>query len=87
MPKNSNVMGFSGSVNGTTKTQVFWILVFANVNGPIVTVCCHNSMCGHGGMCAPSPQKIMLNVNQTDKGKLVHPTKKQAPPPSLENQS
>ena len=27
-------MGFSGSVNGTTKTQVFWILVFANVNGP-----------------------------------------------------
>ena len=29
-------MGFSGSVNGTTKTQVFWILVFANVNGPNV---------------------------------------------------
>ena len=27
-------MGFSGSVNGTTKNQVFWILVFANVNGP-----------------------------------------------------
>ena len=34
MPKTPNVMGFSGSVNGTTKTQVFWILVFANVNGP-----------------------------------------------------
>ena len=38
VPKNPNVMGFSGSVNGTAKkkTQVFWILVFANVNGPIV---------------------------------------------------
>ena len=32
-PKSS--MSFSGSVNGTTKTQVIWILVFANVNGPI----------------------------------------------------
>ena len=29
-------MGFSGSVNGTTKPQVFWIWVFANVNGPTV---------------------------------------------------
>ena len=29
-------MGFSGSVNGTTKNPRFWILVFANVNGPIV---------------------------------------------------
>ena len=29
-------MGFSGSVNGTTKKpRVFGILVFANVNGPI----------------------------------------------------
>ena len=40
-------------------------------------------MCGHGGMCAPPPQKIMFNVNQTDKGKLVHPTKKLPPPPSI----
>ena len=30
-------MGFSGSVNGTT--QFFWILVFANVNGPIHVLC------------------------------------------------
>ena len=36
VPKPPNVMGFSGSVNGTNKTQFFWILVFANVNGPIV---------------------------------------------------
>ena len=36
MPKNPNVMGFSGSVNGTTKNPGFWILVFANVNGPRV---------------------------------------------------
>ena len=26
VPKTPNAMGFSGSVNGTTKTQVFWIL-------------------------------------------------------------
>ena len=32
-------MGFSGSVNGTTKNPGFWILVFANVNGPYVRVC------------------------------------------------
>ena len=36
MPKTQNVMGFSGSVNGTTKNPGFWILVFANVNGPLV---------------------------------------------------
>ena len=31
-------MGFSGSVNGTTKNPGFlgWNLVFANVNGPLV---------------------------------------------------
>ena len=34
VPKNPNVMGFSGSVNGTTKNPGFGILVFANVNGP-----------------------------------------------------
>ena len=32
--KKRKVMGFSGSVNGTTKNPGFWILVFANVNGP-----------------------------------------------------
>ena len=36
VPKTPNVMGFSGSVNGTTKNPGFWILVFANVNGPTV---------------------------------------------------
>ena len=39
-------MGFSGSVNGTTKTQVFWILVFANVNGPSVICQSQKSMPG-----------------------------------------
>ena len=34
LQKTRKVMGFSGSVNGTTKTQVLGILVFANVNGP-----------------------------------------------------
>ena len=35
VPKTPNVMGFSGSVNGTTKHPgFFFILVFANVNGP-----------------------------------------------------
>ena len=33
-PKTQNVMAFSGSVNGTTKNPDFFILVFANVNGP-----------------------------------------------------
>ena len=36
VPKNPNVMGFSGSVNGTTTKPGFWILFFANVNGPSV---------------------------------------------------
>ena len=33
-------MGFSGSVNGITKNPGFWILVFANVNGPIMLYSC-----------------------------------------------
>ena len=36
LPKNRKVMGFSGSVNGITKNPGFFILVFANVNGPNV---------------------------------------------------
>ena len=36
--KNPNVMGFSGSVNGTTKNPGFLDFGFANVNGPIMNI-------------------------------------------------
>ena len=35
LPKTWKVIGFSGSVNGATKTQVFYI---ANVNGPYILI-------------------------------------------------
>ena len=38
--KKRKVMGFFGSVNGTTKIPGFWILVFANVNGPYNVLIC-----------------------------------------------